>query len=144
LFRSEDVHKGECRATRYNGKRCVSDSEASFHYLSDSAQTPHVGNDEKETCLRRQVSLVFGLEAGLGTTSEEPHYVGHRYGYGADILFGIQTVDRRQHVYVIGKTGSGKTTVLRNLLFSAKRSAFFHAGFLHSGPIKRGEDIAKS
>jgi len=48
--------------------------------------------------------------------SQEFHYIGHRYGYGTDTLFGIQTVDRRQHVYVIGKTGSGKTTLLRNLI----------------------------
>ena len=30
--------------------------------------------------------------------------------------FGISPVDRRQHLYAIGKTGTGKTTLLRNLI----------------------------
>jgi energy-coupling factor transporter ATP-binding protein EcfA2 len=60
--------------------------------------------------------FLCGLEAGLGTMTHDLAYIGHRYGYGGEIPFGIQTVDRRQHVYVIGKTGSGKTTLLRNLI----------------------------
>ncbi len=34
---------------------------------------------------------------------------------GADRTFGIRTADRRQHMYVIGKTGVGKTNLLKNL-----------------------------
>ncbi|MDO8504881.1 MAG: type IV secretion system DNA-binding domain-containing protein [Candidatus Liptonbacteria bacterium] len=33
-----------------------------------------------------------------------------------DRIFGIKRIDRRQHTYVIGKTGTGKTTLLRNLV----------------------------
>ncbi len=36
---------------------------------------------------------------------------------GQDRTFGIRTADRRQHVYVIGKTGTGKTNLLKNLAF---------------------------
>ena len=36
---------------------------------------------------------------------------------GQDRTFGIRTADRRQHVYVIGKTGVGKTNLLKNLAF---------------------------
>lgn len=32
-----------------------------------------------------------------------------------DRIFGIKTIDRRQHMYVIGKTGTGKTTMLFNV-----------------------------
>jgi len=32
--------------------------------------------------------------------------------------FGIKTDDRRRHMYVIGKTGMGKTTLLENLILS--------------------------
>ena len=31
--------------------------------------------------------------------------------------FGIKTDDRRRHVYVVGKTGMGKTEMLVNMLF---------------------------
>src|SRR5712691_8638491 len=30
-------------------------------------------------------------------------------------LFGIRTADRRAHTYIIGKTGTGKSTLLENL-----------------------------
>ena len=33
-------------------------------------------------------------------------------------VFGIKTDDRRRHMYVIGKTGMGKTTLLENLILS--------------------------
>ncbi|PIR55045.1 hypothetical protein COU74_03680 [Candidatus Peregrinibacteria bacterium CG10_big_fil_rev_8_21_14_0_10_36_19] len=32
--------------------------------------------------------------------------------------FGIKTIDRRRHVYVIGKTGMGKSTLLENMIYS--------------------------
>ena len=34
---------------------------------------------------------------------------------GQDKIFGIKRKDRRQHVYIIGQTGTGKTVLLRNL-----------------------------
>lgn len=33
-------------------------------------------------------------------------------------VFGIKTKDRRNHMYVIGKTGTGKTTLLKNMMIS--------------------------
>lgn len=43
-------------------------------------------------------------------------YIGMRPVWGGEIPFGISRVDRRQHLYAIGKTGTGKTTLLRNLI----------------------------
>jgi DNA helicase HerA-like ATPase len=42
--------------------------------------------------------------------------IGRRPIWGGDKFFGITAADRRHHVYIIGKTGTGKTTLLRNLL----------------------------
>lgn len=42
--------------------------------------------------------------------------IGERQTYGGSQPFGLAPADRRQHLYVIGKTGTGKTTLLRNLL----------------------------
>lgn len=36
--------------------------------------------------------------------------------------FGIRTEDRRRHMYVIGKTGTGKTTLLRNMIIQDIRT----------------------
>lgn len=37
---------------------------------------------------------------------------------GQKVKFGIKTDDRRRHMYILGKTGMGKTTVLENLVIS--------------------------
>lgn len=37
-------------------------------------------------------------------------------------VFGIKTVDRRKHVYIIGKTGTGKSTFIANLAISDMRN----------------------
>lgn len=38
--------------------------------------------------------------------------------HGHRTVFGIRTDDRRRHVYIIGKTGMGKSTLLENMIFS--------------------------
>ena len=47
---------------------------------------------------------------------DEITYIGNRNIWGGEKPFGISPADRRQHLYVIGKTGTGKTTLLRNLI----------------------------
>ncbi|MBD3360769.1 DUF87 domain-containing protein [Candidatus Peregrinibacteria bacterium] len=37
---------------------------------------------------------------------------------GAQQLFGIRPLDRRRHIYIIGKTGMGKSTLLENMVYS--------------------------
>lgn len=43
-------------------------------------------------------------------------YFGRTDFRGTDKLFGIRRNDRRQHVYVIGKTGTGKSAMLQNMI----------------------------
>src|SRR6266704_3575933 len=43
-------------------------------------------------------------------------YIGTRSIWGQEQFFGIHAEDRSRHLYVIGKTGTGKTTLLRNLI----------------------------
>ena len=42
--------------------------------------------------------------------------LGEREGWGASSPFGISDGDARHHIYIIGKTGSGKTTLIRNMI----------------------------
>jgi hypothetical protein len=42
--------------------------------------------------------------------------IGMREVWGGFSPFGISAADRRQHLYTIGRTGTGKTTLLRNLI----------------------------
>ncbi|MCS7183869.1 MAG: type IV secretory system conjugative DNA transfer family protein [Patescibacteria group bacterium] len=43
--------------------------------------------------------------------------IGISHFRGREIKFGIKREDRRRHMYIIGKTGSGKTTLIENLIF---------------------------
>jgi hypothetical protein len=43
-------------------------------------------------------------------------YIGTRFVWGQDKFFGIRSEDRSRHLYAIGKTGTGKTTLLKNLI----------------------------
>jgi len=42
--------------------------------------------------------------------------LGTRLGRVGDQPFGLSAADRRQHLYIIGQTGTGKTTMLKNLI----------------------------
>lgn len=41
---------------------------------------------------------------------------------GTGVKFGIKPLDRRRHMYIIGKTGMGKSTLLENMIFSDIRA----------------------
>lgn len=43
-------------------------------------------------------------------------YIGKKHTWGGDGLFGVTHKDRRQHLYAVGQTGTGKSTLLRNLI----------------------------
>ncbi len=49
-------------------------------------------------------------------------FIGKCNFRGNERVFGIKTKDRRQHLYVIGKTGTGKTTLLENLVLQDIRA----------------------
>jgi hypothetical protein len=50
----------------------------------------------REAHLRRRASLfAFGLEAGLGTMTNDFHYIGYRDRYGANRPLAEQEVTRR-------------------------------------------------
>src|SRR5580693_2976814 len=43
-------------------------------------------------------------------------FLGSRNIWDDEQPFSLEQADRRQHVYVVGKTGTGKSTLLRNLI----------------------------
>lgn len=58
-----------------------------------------------------------GVATGFGTMNDQPQIIlGERHGWGEPQRFGISKEDQRQHIYIIGKTGTGKTTLLRNII----------------------------
>lgn len=58
------------------------------------------------------------LPNALSITEEEKqtiNFFGKTLYKNRDTIFGIRDVDRRRHVWVIGKTGTGKSTLLENM-----------------------------
>ncbi len=55
-----------------------------------------------------------------GVTDEEGNLtvLGESVFHGQRMQFGIRPDDRRRHLYVIGKTGMGKSTLLENMIYS--------------------------
>lgn len=43
--------------------------------------------------------------------------IGKAFLRDKEINFGIKLEDRRRHIYILGKTGSGKTTLIENMIF---------------------------
>jgi CxxC-x17-CxxC domain-containing protein len=62
---------------------------------------------------------VFGdkkEKAEASKVSQDVAYFGRTDFRNTSRLFGIQRRDRRQHMYIIGKTGTGKSVLLHNLI----------------------------
>lgn len=57
-----------------------------------------------------------GSVACFGTMSDHYVQLGTREIWGRPEAFGLFAADRRQHLYCVGKTGTGKSTLLRNLI----------------------------
>jgi hypothetical protein len=55
---------------------------------------------------------------GVSDAAEELTVLGEAVYRGQRSRFGIRTDDRRRHVYILGKTGMGKSTLLENMIFS--------------------------
>lgn len=53
---------------------------------------------------------------GIESIEKDVIYFGRVNFRNANRLFGIKRKDRRQHMYVIGKTGTGKTTLIHNMM----------------------------
>jgi hypothetical protein len=49
-------------------------------------------------------------------SANEHIVIGERNELRRQVPFGLSPADRRQHLYIIGKSGTGKTTLLRNLI----------------------------
>lgn len=56
------------------------------------------------------------MATDFGIMKDECIIIGEREGWGDPRCFGVSKEDQRQHIYIIGKTGTGKTTLLRNLI----------------------------
>lgn len=131
----DDCHR-PCCISRYNDElSSFVESRwgfrASPHYPRGSSTITHVAGTVPRSADRMpgragarrmnecsgHSSSFDGVVAWSGTMhQDETTYIGIRHSWGGERPFGLLPADRRHHAYVIGKTGTGKTTLLRNLI----------------------------
>ncbi len=61
-------------------------------------------------------------EPPLNLPSENVTYIGKTFFRDHEAKFGIKRADRRKHMYIIGKTGVGKSTMIKNMIIQDMRA----------------------
>lgn len=85
-----------------------------WHLPTLSVQTPNI-----DWVLSKKLEPPINLPVpGVTDNPEDLTILGEAVFRGQRTQFGIRRDDRRRHIYVIGKTGMGKSTILENMIFS--------------------------
>lgn len=84
-----------------------------FHLPNKSVSTPNI-----YWVKSRKLEPPTDLPLPKGASGNELTLIGRTNFRGMRKTFGIKNIDRRRHMYIIGKTGMGKTTLLENMIFS--------------------------
>ena len=85
-----------------------------FHMPNKTVQTPSIDWVE---CKKLEPPRNLPAEKA----NESLTLLGQSNFRGTGRIFGIKEDDRRRHLYIVGKTGMGKTTLLENMIFSDMR-----------------------
>ncbi len=81
-----------------------------FHLPTETVSTPTI-NWVDSVKLEPPVDLPKNKEKGITLIGKTNYRTSKDY-------YGLREDDRRRHVYIIGKTGMGKSTLLENMIFS--------------------------
>ncbi len=103
--------------TMYPYALSVEELATLWHFPNALVKTPNI-----DWVLSKKLEPPVDLPVpGLGTgvrDGESLTVLGEAVFRGRRTKFGIRPDDRRRHMYVIGKTGMGKSTLLENMIFS--------------------------
>jgi hypothetical protein len=90
-----------------------------WHLPTAIVQTPNIDWVLSKK-LEPPINLPVPPKDGKPEKDQSKHLtlLGEAVFRGSRTKFGIKTDDRRRHIYIIGKTGMGKSTLLENMLFS--------------------------
>lgn len=84
-----------------------------FHLPNITVQTPNI-----YWVRSKKIEPPNDLPAASKAPDAPVTSIGRTNYRGIDMEFGIKTLDRRRHMYIIGKTGMGKSVLLENMLYS--------------------------
>ena len=119
-FALSKIYKDESIVDRFHQRAMVSPFLLSvkelatiFHLPNITVQTPNI-----YWVRSKKIEPPNDLPATSKERNSAVTAIGKTNFRGIDQEFGIKTLDRRRHMYIIGKTGMGKSVLLENMLFS--------------------------
>jgi hypothetical protein len=124
-FGIHTIEKGSDVVAKYQKRKTSGDMVLNSEELATIYHLPHM------SVATPNIAWVRSRKLEPPVDLPNPASVGNDEGFtvlgktnfrGSSQEFGIKTADRRRHIYVIGKTGMGKTTLLENMLLSDIRS----------------------
>lgn len=124
-FKIKKIESGLALAKKYQrrviyGQLVLNNEEFAtlYHLPHMSVATPNIA-----WVRSKKLEPPFDLPTAANVGEDEGFTLLGRTNFrGTTQEFGIKTTDRRRHIYIIGKTGMGKSTLLENMIFSDIRS----------------------
>ncbi len=114
IFRGEEVIRAyQARKMHHPFALNVEELATIYHMPNVTVTTPNI-----YWVRSKKVEPPNDLPTVKDFGDEEITLLGKTNFRGMDQQFGIKKLDRRRHIYIIGKTGMGKSTLLENMIFS--------------------------
>ena len=120
-FKIRKIEQGEGIVERFRNREIkdgfiLSNEELAtiWHLPNMSVKTPNIS-----WVRSRKLESPVDLPTKQNTTKEDGYtLIGKTNFRGHRAEFGIKDIDRGRHIYIIGKTGMGKSTLLENMIYS--------------------------
>lgn len=119
-FHIEEIVKGESIVEKYQHRELHKPFVLNTEELATIYHLPNITVTTPNIYWVRSKKLEPPGDLPTAASSKEEDFtlLGKTNFRGSNQEFGIKTLDRRRHIYIIGKTGMGKSTLLENMIFS--------------------------
>lgn len=117
-FEMREILQGQSLVSSYASRLLIKGMVMNNEELATVYHFPNLTVKTPTISWVRSKKLEPPSDLPLASREEELTHLGKTNFRGSNEIFGVRTVDRRRHIYVIGKTGMGKSTLLENMIFS--------------------------
>lgn len=120
-FKIKRIEEGDIIARKYQKRELQREMVFNNEELATIYHLPHMSVSTPNIAWVRSKKMEPPVDLPTQLNSEGDDaftLLGKTNFRGSSQEFGIKSGDRRRHIYIIGKTGMGKSTLLENMIFS--------------------------